>query len=267
MEEAAAREKRRMRFTVREMMLVMAIIALAFGWYRSEREANAESRRLQQRLLGLRLQSQTGPFRDEANRDEGQTRIPSTTRVLSGIDLKRASLRGVSLSAGRQPAFQSTIFKECDLENATLTAGVSSFQRAQFDEANLAGVTLTGSGSSFQLATFDDADLTAAQLEGNFQASSFVCARLVRATLKGGGTAFQGASFAGADLSGAKLIGGGASFQSVDIDGARFVGADLTGLEARNLASCHFETPPTYDEATKFPAGFDPKLEGWNRVE
>lgn len=267
MEELPANGKRRMRFTVRETLLVMVIVALGFGWRRSAQEADARSRRQMQRFIGLSTQQDFGRRREETERDRAWTAQQSKLRVLYGIDLKGASLRNVSIDAGQQAAFQKMVFDVCDLSGAMLVAGGASFQEARFEGALLGGAKLSGGASSFQLAIFDLADLSDARLEGNFQAASFARATLTGAQLKGGGTAFQAANFAEADLRGANLIGGGASFQAMDIDGAQFEGADLSAIEPQNLASCHFETPPTYDDATKFPAGFDPKLEGWRRAE
>jgi hypothetical protein len=68
MEEWPVCEKR-LRFTIREILLVMVIMALALGWYRSSREASAASRRQMQRLMGLSNQHLVGSRRVESERD------------------------------------------------------------------------------------------------------------------------------------------------------------------------------------------------------
>jgi hypothetical protein len=84
--------------------------------------------------------------------------------------------------------------------------------------------------------------------------------------LTGGSAAFQGSTFQNARLIGAKIVCGGAAFQGVNIDAAQFQGADVSAIPARNLEECYYKTPPTYDDQTRFPAGFDPVEQGWQRV-
>ena len=167
-----------------------------------------------------------------------------------------------------------------NLAGTVLSSETSPFQLASFDGANLANATLD---ASFQMAGFADADLSAAQLTGNFQCVCFDNANLTNATLSGKGGSFQFASFAGTDLTGAsikgnfqgarftgaKLVGvtvldsGRSAFQCMDIDGTRFEGADLSTIDRSSLESCFFDTPPSCDEETKFPRGFDPRRQGW----
>jgi uncharacterized protein YjbI with pentapeptide repeats len=131
------------------------------------------------------------------------------------------------------------------LEKATLQGGVSSFQFACFDDANLSQASLTGGGASFQGSTFVKANLTGA-------------------TLAGGPSSFQNASFEDAILVGATLVG---SFQVANISGAKFQGADISAINCDDLASCYFDTPPSYNAETKFPTGFDPMEQLWQRTE
>ena len=63
---------------------------------------------------------------------------------------------------------------------------------------------------------------------------------------------------------GARLSG---SFQGANISGARLEGADLSAVDSDDLAICNFDKPPTYDEKTKFPSGFDPVEQFWQRRE
>jgi hypothetical protein len=52
----------------------------------------------------------------------------------------------------------------------------------------------------------------------------------------------------------------------VNISGARFERADLSAIDADNLASCYFVEPPTYDDRTVFPSGFDAEEQSWRRT-
>ncbi len=121
----------------------------------------------------------------------------------------------------------------------------AAFQFARFDGANLSEATLTGGGASFQASTFVGADLTGS-------------------VLSGGAMSFQSASFESANLRGARLSG---SFQVANIDSAHFEGADLSAISSEDLASCLFAKPPTFDESTIFPSGFDPVRNMWRMVE
>jgi uncharacterized protein YjbI with pentapeptide repeats len=260
-------ESRRWRFTIRDVLLAMVILALALGWHRSSRDANARLRQMEQRMLGLRMQA--GYDEDRADFAADAEERTSKGSVLHAVDLKGSVLRGVSISMPQENAFQLTVFSGCDLSKASLIAGTSSFQVARFDDAKLNQATLKGDSAAFQHASFQRADLSEAKLTGGggaFQAATFAEANLSGAVLKGGDGSFQMASFAGANLSGARLVGGDASFGGMDIDGAQFLGTDLSGLDADDLGTCHFDTPPTYDDATRFPAGFDPALAGWKRA-
>ena len=129
-----------------------------------------------------------------------------------------------------------------------MQGGTGAFQIATFDEAVLVNARLTGGGASFQLSSFAGADLTGA-------------------TLTGGGAVVSAARpFRTPNLSAHESQGSGTAFQAVNLDGADFRGADLSTLEAESLKSCYFMTPPKFDGATRFPAGFDPHAEGWSQA-
>jgi uncharacterized protein YjbI with pentapeptide repeats len=173
-----------------------------------------------------------------------------------------------SIDSG-ESAFQRASFSGGRMRGAILRGDVSTFQLATFDGADLAGARLTASGASFQHATFARCDLSRAALSGShssFQLASFAGCDLSRAVLAGDHSAFQATSFQGARLLGAKLRGGGQSFQGIEIDQAQFRGADLSQLDSGTLASWSFNSPPIYDELTRFPAGFDPAAHKWERA-
>ena len=70
--------------------------------------------------------------------------------------------------------------------------------------------------------------------------------------------------FRDATLIGTRLSG---NFQAVNFSGAKLEAADLSAIARDDLASCYFKEPPTYDEKTKFPTGFDPAERSWRPVE
>jgi uncharacterized protein YjbI with pentapeptide repeats len=221
------------------MLMLMALIAALLGWRsavnRGELQLAQQAGRLQY------AEEELARARDALN--DRRRIMPDKTRVLWQARLAGANLSELTL-ASTSNAFQRASFADCNLEKAVLKGGSSSFQLACFDNANLAGAKLTGGGASFQGATF-------------------VGANLQGAVLSGAGGSFQQASFENATLVGARLAG---SFQLANISGADFAGADLSALGAEDLASCYFKEPPTYDERTKFPAGFDPRARLWRKT-
>jgi uncharacterized protein YjbI with pentapeptide repeats len=245
MSEKADRIRGGWQFTIRNVLATTAVIALAFGWYSSAQHADITIARLSSRLsyaeTELDLLIQRAAFRHSAKRlDSSPNGQPPLT------DMDGVNLSGTSI-IGADSAFQRSCFDNGDLRYATLKGDASSFQGAQFNNAMLAGARLTGGVASFQLASFENADLSGA-------------------ILAGGGSSFQGASVAGAKLIGAQIVCSRTSFQGVNIDGAQFQGADLSALERQSLEGCHFKTPPTYDEKTRFPAEFDPVAQLWKRA-
>jgi uncharacterized protein YjbI with pentapeptide repeats len=221
------------------MLILTLLVALMFGWHssvqRAERTLTLQANHLRYAEQELNRIREELRFRDHATRRNAETAWDA--------QLDGARLRGIAFSSPEN-VFQRASFKGCDLQNATLRAGGAAFQRARFDGSNLANAKLIGAGSSFQVATFVGADLTGAVLEG-------------------GGSSFQLSSFENATLVRARLVG---SFQLSNISGARFEGADLSALESDSLASCYFQKPPTYNDRTRFPPGFDPLARHWRRV-
>jgi uncharacterized protein YjbI with pentapeptide repeats len=239
--EFSAPAGRSPRFSVRGLFFLILLVALALGWFSTQRSAERERRRHEQRLRYA--EEELRRARDES-RDRMRGPRPDRARSFWEADLEGSNLAGMTIASDGN-VFQRASFRDCRLEGATLEGGVSSFQLARFDAARLARARLRGGGASFQ-------------------ASSFVGADLTGATLIGGPSSFQGASFEGAALVGAMLSG---SFQGVNISGARFEAADLSTIAGDDLASCYFKEPPTYDARTKFPPGFDPVERSWRRVD
>jgi uncharacterized protein YjbI with pentapeptide repeats len=240
-EEALTSSERRPQFTIRTAFLAMLVLALAFGWYKSAVVVERKNEKLKQRLDSAHSEIQSARTRAEFERRlKGKV---SGNRGLSSVCLDRMDLRGISINGA---LFQFASFKNCDLRDTTLTGGPSSFQGTQFDGANLADANLTGEGASFQFASFVNADLSGATVSGNLQCASFEGAKLIGARV---------------------IVTSPVDFQSVNIDGAQFQGADLSTIDSSSLESCYFDRPPRYDTKTEFPAGFDPKSQGWNLVE
>jgi hypothetical protein len=170
-------------------------------------------------------------------------------RIFSGTNLNGCNLSGMTIrSTG--PEFQSVSLEDANLEDADISVSSSSFQKATFDRANLKHAKLSASGSAFQYVTFVGADLTGATLSS------------------GTGADFQVVSFRDANLKGATIVCGGSSaFSTVDINNANFEDANLSSINADNLASSYFVSPPLYSNKTQFPSGFSPVDCGWRLVK
>lgn len=191
-----------------------------------------------------------------------------SANLLSHADLTGAQLRKAKLTGGLK-AFYETKFDSADLTEARLT-GSAAFQKASFKHAKLAGATFDGGVASFQKARFDDANLVGARLVGggsSFQEASFAQANLTGALLKGEGTALQLVNLDGANCTDLQVIctSAAAAFQVASLNDTRFAGADLSSLAWQSLKSCVFDSrhPPSYDDRTRFPDGFDPVKQGW----
>lgn len=234
-------DRRRFRISVRGMFVLILILSVILAWVGNEMRFAAVIRS-QMRTLKF-AQSELERAEQELARLR-QGKRPDRTRPFWETDLEGTNLAGMTLKIPSN-SFQKASFRNCDLKGATLEGAGSAFQLSRFDGANLAGATLTGGGAAFQRSSFVGADLTGA-------------------ILTGGAASFQSATFASANLKGAKLTG---SFQVSTIDSARFEGADLSGIASQDLASCIFETSPSYDAKTVFPAGFDPVANMWRKVE
>lgn len=237
--------QRGFRFSIREMLLLTLLAAALLGWANSSKDAAKQVRELNRRIL----HAHTAVLFDKSRENAlPQNKQPASRKRANqkffDLTLDGVSLQGVSIG-GDDQLFQCATLVNCNLSGTTLAG---SFQCARFDGSNLAGAKLRGGGSSFQLSSFADVDLTGA-------------------TLQGGGSSFQGSSFAGANLTDATIICNGASFQAVKVDGAIFEGADLSRLDHGALESCYFQTPPTYDDRTRFPEDFDPIEAGWKLAE
>lgn len=238
------RSRRGPRFTIRGMLFLTLLVALLFGWYSSVQRAGRKVSLLSRRLSYAEQELERA--HDDLSR-QGRPQRSRSGRVLYDENVDGRGFRGVSIVAP-DSAFQLTSFKGCNFQDATLQAGGSSFQLAYFDNANLNRAKLTGAGAAFQSASFAGADLTGA-------------------VLTGGPGSFQEATFENAILINAQLICGGlTSFQVVNIDNTQFQSADLSRVDRSALESCYFKNPPSYNQQTKFPDGFDPVALGWKRV-
>lgn len=226
---------------MRGLIVLILFVALALGWFSAQQRATREQRQQERRLRYA--MEELSRARDELQEMARGVR-PDRMRSFGGADFESSNLAGMTI-ASKDNAFQRASFRNCHLEGTTLVGGDASFQLARFDAAKLAEAHLKGGGASFQRA-------------------SFVGAELTYATLAGGPVSFQGATFEGANLTGANLSG---NFQLVNISGTKFEAADLSSIRRDDLANCYFKDPPTYDDRTKFPQGFDPAQCLWRRVE
>ena len=239
------------QFTVREILVLTMLASLGVGWYASLRREELLKLRneqhnsrysdalLQIRLLESRLQRPETPPEESSNVVAG---------LLAQTNIDGSSLKGATL-IGSDFAFSELSIREGNLTGAALQGGDSSFQRAVFDNAVAKEARLSSGIGAFSEASFNNADLTGATLMGN-------------------GTSFQGSSFKNAKLIRAKfVVTSTTSFEAANIGGAQFQGADLTSISSQALKICFFETPPRYDHSTRFPNGFDPKVEGWQKDE
>jgi uncharacterized protein YjbI with pentapeptide repeats len=135
------------------------------------------------------------------------------------------------------PTWESVFEEQDDLSRVPLEE-LDDLTLAYLRGAELSGATLGG-------ADLFGADLAAADLRG----ADLGGAHLVSADLSGAD--LSGTNLFGADLSWAELQGAdlrGADLRRADLTGAGLQGADLT--EA------------VYDEYTRWPEGYDPRLSG-----
>jgi uncharacterized protein YjbI with pentapeptide repeats len=233
------------RFSIRTLLGVTVVLAVVMGWLVTLQELRITKGRMsaasaRTQMIESHIESIYGEKYRERNHGRG---------FMSGMNLDGCDFRGVTINADTS-AFQATSLQNANLQNATITAGGSSFQSVSFDHADLRGAKLSASGAAFQMVTFVEADLRGAKLIG------------------GNGSEFQAVSFRGADLTGATITcGGAAAFSAVDIDSANFSDADLSAIDADNLHSAYYSTPPNYSTKTKFPADFDPKKAGWTLAD
>ena len=231
------------QYSLKFTLVGLVAAATTFAWIRSEWARNELSDRL--RLRSHRERSQISNL--EAQLDTALAEIkakhrPSWQRRFSSVRFDGMDLTEVKIDGG---VFQRASFRGTKLVGAELIGGGSSFQLAVFDEADATGATIIGGGASLQMATFRNTNLRGATVQGNLQSTTF----------------------AGADLRDATLIAAaGVGMQRCDLDATDVRGADLSRVPADSLEMAYFETPPKYDDATRFPDGFDPRQAGWQHV-
>lgn len=243
--DSVSQRDRKPQITLRALFGLTLVIAFVLSLYR----CNQRVKRWQQETFQLREKLRAADWQIEFRDDPKKPESGSKGRgFLSKVNLEGQDFRGVSITVGSS-AFQKTWLVGANLQKTTIAAGGASFQFVRLDHANLQGANLSAGGSSFQLASFLGADLRGA-------------------TLTGGGASFQGSSMREADLTGATIIcpPNLSAFQGVDISSANFQGADISAVQALNLQSCYFSTPPKYDAKTKFAKDFDPVAADWELV-
>jgi uncharacterized protein YjbI with pentapeptide repeats len=219
--------------------------------------------------------------------------IPETWRDFSGLDQDHLDFSGRRLDKAsfRGNRMYYASFAGADLREADLS-GVNMWE-SDFSSANLAGAILTRAQinqRNFAGTNFQGADLRGASMIGDFTGvnlssatasksswSSTVSFKGVKAVgLVADGSNFGDADFAGADFSGANFRGAtvwtprfaGANLSNTDFTGAKFVSRDgrMGDLSGADLSSAKLDGATfvsiQYDCTTKWPAGFNPEVEG-----
>ena len=125
-----------LRFNLRTVLVCVAFIALAIGWYTSMSQQRIRSAWLFQQLMNARSQIQLAESRTELQADVPADSDPMAKGVLSGVKLEGVNLRDAVIGGGTS-AFQRARFDRSDLSNASLTGGAASFQGASFNNAIL----------------------------------------------------------------------------------------------------------------------------------
>ena len=166
---------------------------------------------------------------------------------LEGADLKGADLKGADLKEAemQKSNFENAILKEASLEFCTLEG--ANLEGADLEGANLKGAELQGAnlrGASLYKVTGENAHIFDTNLEGADLREAYLGeAELQRSNLKGAN--LKGANLEDVDLQEANLKG-------ANLEGANLQGTDFRGTE--------------YDDATRFPEGFNPGERGMVRV-
>lgn len=219
--------------------------------------------------------------------------ISKDWRDFSGLDKDHLDFSGKRLDKAsfRGNRMYYASFAGADLREADLS-GVNMWE-ADFTGANLAGANLTKArinqrnlgGANFQGADLRGAslsgDLTGADLSSAIASeahlSSPVGFKNVKATgLVADGSRIGNGDFSSADFSDANLRGAtiwsprysGANLNNVDFTGAKFVSRDsqMGDLSGADLSNAKLDgvtfVSIQYDCTTKWPAGFNPDVEG-----
>lgn len=174
---------------------------------------------------------------------QGRRVVPTLYR---NADFAKAK---IDRAAGRE-AFIQADFSRARLTNAILSGGNYGFQRASFERADAAGTLLLGGKRAFQHATFKNA-------------------RLSGTVFSAGPAAFRQAVFDGADLERAVFHCSPTALIDISVSGTNFDMADLRQIKPIVLRSWKFDVnrPPLYSSLTRFPEGFSPSANGWQKPE
>ena len=172
----------------------------------------------------------------------------------SGLDLRRADLRGASLQGADliDVDLEGADLRETDLGRADLRGAslrLADLRGSRLFGANLAGANLAGAdlrGAALEGADLRGTDLANARLEGaNLGEADLRGAMLEEADLRGASVRFakldgailEGANLRRADLRGAILQGAdlkGADLRDAEFEEARLRGAGLSGADLRD---------------------------------
>lgn len=185
---------------------------------------------------------------------------------LTDTNLENAILTDVDFRRGR---FRRTILNNAQL-NGAVVCGVD-LSTAAFKDAKLvgciydektkwpdgvdrSGALFLGRGSKLAGVTFGCKILSGSVLTHADLSHSSFCQSLF------GNSDFRGANLAGSDLHGVCLIG--TTLKGANLTGANLSHSDLCGADMRGVLRKCTLTGASYDRATKWPAGFNPKEHG-----
>jgi hypothetical protein len=104
------------RFSVRGLFFLILLVALALGWFSSQRSAERERREHEQRLRYA--EEELRRARDEL-RDQVRGPRPDRARSFWEADLEGSNLAGMTIASDGN-AFQRASVRNCRLEGATL---------------------------------------------------------------------------------------------------------------------------------------------------
>src|SRR5690349_21855790 len=116
MDESRDGERRRWRFSMRDLLAWMLVIALALGWWRSTVRARMEVARIKKQAEFAKRAEKDRTWREETTASV-QSRGPNHYKnrsPLSGGDFTGLSLRGVSVDGGSS-GMQGSVFDDCDM--------------------------------------------------------------------------------------------------------------------------------------------------------
>ena len=122
-----------LRFSLRGLLTLALIVALALGWFSSWQRYDRTISKLTHRVYYA--EEELRRAKDQLE-DELRGKSADRSRSFWESDLAGTNLTGMTIASDTN-AFQGASFSKCQLKNSRLEGGNSSFQKAKFDGANL----------------------------------------------------------------------------------------------------------------------------------